>query len=372
MADPTPLFRVSMAPSAGQLVANVLASGYIGQGSKVEEFERALEPWMGSIPVTVNSATSGLTLAMKLAGVGPGASVITTPLTCSATNLPILHLGGTPIWADIDPRTGLIDPASVEALVRRHRDTVKAIVAVDWGGAPCDYRELAHVADGLPIIADAAHSFGAWYGEDPVGNLADYTVFSFQAIKHLTTGDGGAVVVPDEQRKRARDLRWFGIDRDLPGVEFRGALDITEAGYKWHMNDINAQIGLANLTIVHRVLAAHRTNAALYDEQLDPRFVRTSPAYEHQSSWWMYTTLLPSAVARDAFRLWMAERGVTVSQVHWRNDKLSVFASYQRELPGVDDFSSKMICLPTHSGAKGWRVLAAANEFFEGPAWSHS
>lgn len=356
-----------MAPGAGQLVANVLASGYIGQGAKVEAFEKALEPWLGSIPVTVNSATSGLTLAMKLAGVGPGASVITTPLTCSATNLPILHLGATPIWADIDPRTGLIDPASVESLIRQHRP--KAILAVDWGGAPCDYTELAKVADGVPIISDAAHSFGAWYHEDPVGMLADYTVFSFQAIKHLTAGDGGAVVVPDEQRKRARDLRWFGIDRDLPNVEFRGALDISEPGWKFHMNDINAQIGLANLANVHRVLAAHRANAALYDLHLHERFTRTSPRYDHQSSWWMYTTLLPSWEQREAFRLWMSEREISVSQVHWRNDKLSVFAPYQRALPGVDAFSSTMICLPTHGGAKGWRVLAAANEFFEG---SHS
>lgn len=368
----TPLFRVAMAPSVGQLVASVLASGYIGQGAKVEAFEKALESWVGSTPVTVNSATSGLTLAMKLAGVGPNAHVITTPLTCSATNLPILHLGATPIWADIDPRTGLIDPASVESLIREYRSTVKAIVAVDWGGAPCDYGELAKVSDEVPIIADAAHAFGAWYGEDPVGMLADYTVFSFQAIKHLTTGDGGAVTVPDEQRKRARDLRWFGIDRDLPNVEFRGALDISEPGWKFHMNDINAQIGLANLTLIHRVLAAHRANAALYDAHLDERFTRTSPLYDHQSSWWMYTTLLPSSELREAFRLWMAEREITVSQVHWRNDKLAVFAPYQRELPGVDAFSSTMICLPTHGAVKGWRVLAAANEFFEGTPWSHS
>jgi len=360
-----PLFKVNMASAATREVSQVLESGFIGQGPRVDAFEKALEPWLGSEPVTTNSATSAISLALTLAGVGRGARVITTPLTCSATNIPILHAGAEPIWADIDPRTGLIDPASVEKLVLRYRDTVKAIMAVDWGGTPADYDELARVSDGVPIIEDAAHSIGAWYRERHVGTLADYTVFSFQAIKHLTTGDGGALTLPEGQRKRARDLRWFGIDRDDPTVTFRGETDITEPGWKFHMNDIAASIGLANLPRLGDVLRRHRATALLYTSELDERFERVMPRYDHESSWWMYTVLLPSQQDRDDFRTWMGGNGIQVSQVHWRNDKLSIFKPFMRELPGVDEFANRMICLPTHSGVRGWQVVAAANEFFE-------
>lgn len=352
-----------MDPVVGDFVKRTLDSGFIGQGPKVEEFEKALEPWCGTVPVTTNSATSALTLAYHLAGVGPGAHVITTPMTCSATNIPILTLGAQPLWADIDPRTGLIDPSSVEQLVSRYRETVKAIVAVDWGGAPCDYSSLHQASDGVAVVEDSAHSFGAWYKGQRVGTLADYTAFSFQAIKHLTTGDGGALVVPESQRKRAKDLRWFGIDREAPS-EFRGELDITEPGWKFHMNDINATIGLANLRLIDGVLRRHRATALLYHGQLDERFTRTSPTYDHESSWWMYTTLLSSEQERNDFRVWMAANEVTVSQVHWRNDKLSIFKPFQRDLPGTDEFCSRMICLPTHWQTRGWEVVARANEFF--------
>jgi len=359
-----PLFRVTMDPSAGQQVARVLESGFIGQGPKVDEFEKALEPWTGTVPVTTNSATSALTLSLKLAGVGLGAHVITTPLTCSATNIPILQLGAEPLWADIDPRTGLIDPDSVKHLMSHHRRTVKAIMAVDWGGTPCDYDALHQVSDGVPVIEDAAHSFGAWYKERQVGTLAEYTCFSFQAIKHLTTGDGGALTLPEDQRKRARDLRWFGIDRDDPTVQFRGQTNITEPGWKFHMNDIAATIGLANLPLMDGILRRHRATAILYNDQLDDRFTRTFPSYDHLSSWWMYTVLLPSQEERDAFGIWMGDHGITVSQVHWRNDALSIFQPFRRELPGVDEFSARMICLPAHWQTQAWRVVAAANEFF--------
>ena len=365
MSGEIPLFKVAMASEAAEQVTQVLKSGFIGQGPKVDEFEKALEPWIGGPSVTTNSATAALTMAMKLSGVGPGAHVISTPLTCSATNIPILHLGATPLWADIDPQTGLIDPASVEQLVLKYRETVKAIIAVDWGGTPCDYDALHQVSDGVPIVEDAAHAFGAWYRERRIGTVADYTALSFQAIKHLTTGDGGALRVPESQWKRARDMRWFGIDRDDPTVQFRGETDITEPGFKFHMNDIAATIGLANLPQIDMILRRHRSAALVYTGELDSRFSRTMPRYDHESSWWMYTVLLPSQQERDDFRSWMGANGITVSQVHWRNDKLSIFEPFMRELPGVDEFTSRMICLPTHWQTRAWKVLSAANEFFD-------
>lgn len=356
------LLRVSMNPAVGDQLTEVLHSGYIGQGPKVEAFEAALKLYTGRTPVSVNAGTSALTMALRLAGVGYGDEVISTPMTCSATNIPILSVGASPVWADIDPRTGLIDPESVKALVQERSRKVKAIMAVDWGGQPADYDAL--MDHGIPVIEDAAHAFGAYYGSRRVGSIADYTAFSFQAIKHLTTGDGGALTVPTGQLKRAKDMRWFGLDREEK-VGFRGEQDITEWGYKFHMNDINATIGLMNLEIVDDVLSAHRRNASYYDRRLDQRFTRTAPDYRHRGSWWLYTVLLASAAERDAFKVHMADQQVQVSQVHWRNDHQTVFGRPDRQLPGVDAFSSRMICLPVHPDVPTQDVVRAANAFFE-------
>lgn len=358
-----PLFKVAMDPAIGPAIDRVLQSGFIAQGPAVDAFEMALVPWTGRRPVTVNSCTSALTLALRMLGLNQGDEIISTPMTCSATNLPIMAFGAKIVWADIDPRTGLIDPGDV---ARKVTARTRAVIAVDWGGQPADYDALRLVTAGrgIKIIEDAAHAFGASYRGRALGLIADYTAFSFQAIKHLTTGDGGALVVPVGHSKRARNLRWFGIDREAE-TEFRGETDIPEWGYKFHMNDIAATIGLANLVLVGGVLARHRANAEHLNEHLDERFTRTTPEYRHVGSWWIYTTLLKNRDERDRFKKWMTDRGVQVSQVHWRNDKLSCFAQFRDEhLPGVDEFSSRMICLPVHLGAPAIQVAAAANSFF--------
>jgi perosamine synthetase len=368
VAQVIPLFKVSMDPTVVSKLGPTLMSGYVAQGPRVDEFEDRLTTYMGSRPITVNSGTSALTLALRLAGVGPGDKVVTTPMTCSATNLPILAAGAEPVWADIDPRTGLIDPASVSRRIDDYGDRVKAIMAVDWGGQPADYDRLFGSAFNfnIPIIEDAAHAFGASYKGSPIGSIASYTCFSFQAIKHLTTGDGGAVTTSRGDQRRARTLRWFGIDREAQTKEFRGEVDIEEWGYKFHMNDIAATIGLANLSIIDGILASHISNAMVYDGGLDKRFTRTTPDYEHIGAWWIYTLLLPDRGTRDRFKVYMNQNGVQVSQVHWRNDTLSVFKPYRRDdLPGVDEFSDRMICLPAYAGVNVREVIAIANDFWK-------
>lgn len=348
-------------------ITRTFRSGQLAQGPRVDEFEKLLEVWFNRRVVTVNSGTSALTLALRLALVA-GHKVVTTPMTCSATNLAVLAAGATPVWADIDPRTGLIAPASVDEVIRSN-DDVKAIMAVDWGGQPCDYDNLLAIGERMkiPVIEDAAHAFGAGYKGRPIGDVADFTCFSFQAIKHLTCGDGGALTVPSFLNKKARNLRWFGIDRDAPTTEFRGEVDITEWGYKFHMNDIAATIGLTNLPYMADLLSNHRYRARYYDGLLDERFTRTAPTYDHLGSYWLYTVLLPSREERDAFKVYMNSNKVQASQVHWRNDTLSVFKPYKLEqLPGVEEFSSRMVCLPIHWDADQERVVEVANDF-----WRH-
>lgn len=356
-----------MAPEVEERVGEVLRSGYVTEGPKVKEFEKALSEFLGTPAITLNSATSALTLSLRLAGVGAGDEVITTPMTCQATNVPIMAMGATPVWADVDPRTGLIDPSSI---LERLTPRTKAVMTVDWGGAPCDYDTinglLSAYGPDVAIIEDAAHAFGSIYKHQPVGDIADYTCFSFQAIKHLTTVDGGAMTTFDiGDLAQGRLLRWYGIDRDANTKEFRGEVDVVEWGYKFHMNDLNATIGLANLAYAPEIISRHRENAIVLDTGLNRSiYTSTDPNYDHVSAHWLYTVLLPDSATRELFKVHMAKKGIQVSQVHWRNDKLTTFAPFQRDdLPGVDEFASRMICVPVHFASDPYRVLNAMNSF---------
>jgi dTDP-4-amino-4,6-dideoxygalactose transaminase len=329
-----PLFKVNMSPEAPARVAAVLESGYIGQGEQAERFEAALAQLLGlnAPPLTTNSCTSAIDLALHLCGVGPGDKVITTPVTCTATNSPIVTRGAIPVWADVDPLTGLIDSESV-AYKLGVTPRVKAIIAVDWGGALCDYTALKTF--GVPVIQDAAHHLSPPQG--------DYACYSFQAIKFLTCGDGGALVTPPEQIERARLLRWYGLNRRSK-ADFRCEQNIAEAGYKYHMNDIAAAIGLANIELVNSTIAAHRLNAAYYDRHLAGWLQR--PLWDATSAWWLYTLL---AEDRQGFIAHMADHGVACSPVHARNDTHKAFHYPNGPLPMVDYFASRNVAIPV-----GW------------------
>ena len=198
-----PLFKVHLPPKEELIPAleQVLYSGYITQGPRVDEFESKLSKHFGNPYVlTVNSGTSAIQLALRLSNVR-GKSVITTPMTCSATILPILAEGATPVWADVGPDSGNIDPDDVE---RKIDCDTAAILIVHWGGQPCDMAKLSRLArhHGIPLIVDAAHALGASWNGEPVGSTesgADFTCFSLQAIKHITTGDGGILTVKREE-----------------------------------------------------------------------------------------------------------------------------------------------------------------------------
>ena len=346
-----------MSPQVDEDLFEVLHSGYIGQGAKVDEFEAALAKYLGTpYVVTVNSGTSALHLAYRLAGIGPGDDVISTPMTCQATNQPLLERGARIAWADINPRTGNISPESVfETAFDLPR--LKAIVAVHWGGMPCDLNGLRVFADNLevPLIEDCAHAFGAEYNGAKIGSIGGrFRCFSFQAIKMLTTVDGGLLVCENEDDyKRAKLLRWYGMDReDKTRLELRCEKDVAEHGYKFHMNDIGATIGLANLYHVPDLLGHTRENARYYDNELVRRKIRR---VEHTDrtpgavpSFWLYTVLVDEPGVFIAF---MRSRGVHTSHVHVRNDIHSCFAASAAQLPGVDEFARHQVSVPV-----GWWV----------------
>jgi len=349
-----PLFKVYMNPSTIKDLKPVLYSGYVAQGPKVEEFESKLRDFFQHPHVlTTNACTNSLHLAYRLAGVKAGSEVISTALTCSATNLPILERGGKVVWADIESNTGNIDPMDVE---RKITDKTKAVVAVDWGGNPCNYVELRRICDenDLKLITDAAHSLGALLDGVPSNKYSDFVCYSFQAIKHLTTGDGGALLCKNEKDyEKGKLLRWFGLDRNKPG--FRASQDIVEHGYKFHMNDIAASIGLSNLPNISKLLEKHRSNARYYKEAFERIPGVSSFDFNEGSSCWIYSILVDDF---EGFIKRMEAKGIGVSKVHARNDVHSCFKESKTSLPVLDEVFPKLFCLPV-----GWWVTENNREY---------
>lgn len=339
------LFKVFMPPTVIEPLREVLYSGYIGEGPKVAEFERALAPWLDNENVLcLNSGTSAIQLALRLSNVGPGDEVISTPMTCTATNEPILATGAKIVWADIDPWTGNIDPIDVQ---RKITSKTKAIVCVHWGGYPCDMDELHAVANscGARVIEDACHAFGSIYKGHKIGSQSDFACFSFQAIKNLTTVDGGALVCLDkDDYERGKLLRWYGIDREAKGEDLRCEADIKEWGYKFHMNDVAATIGIEQLKYVAGNLAKTRMNATKYDVVFGDKKLRYKS--DRVSCHWLYTIRVKD---RDGFIVRMKEAGIMTSKVHARNDLHSCFAESRTHLPGVDEFCREQVSIPV-----GW------------------
>jgi perosamine synthetase len=337
------LFRVSLEEDAVLAAAEVLRSGWIGEGERAKEFEALVGGLLGQQQVlALNSCTSALVLALRLAGAGPGTEVVTTPMTCTATNHAILQGGASIVWADIDPVTGNIDPASVRS---RITERTKAIVAVHWGGTPCDLDTLNEIAreHGISVVEDAAHAFGSEYRGRLIGGHSDFVCLSFQAIKMITTGDGGALVCSSRaDYERGKLLRWFGIPR---GVAL-GSYDITEFGYKFHMNDISAALGIAGMAHYQEYLSLRRRNGLLYERLLQgiPGISVHKEEPHERSAFWLACALVER---RDDFIRKLADAGIAASPVHLRNDAFTVFSPFNGgPLPGVDAFNPMHVSLP--------------------------
>ena len=346
------MFAPFVSDEAVEGAADALRRRMIGEGETVKEFERALQAKFGfRHALLLNSGTAGLRLALAVAGVGPGDEVVTPCLTCTATNTPILEQHARPVFADVQRGTGNIDPADVG---RRVTERTRAIVAMHWGGYPCDLGELYIIAAnyGLPLIEDAAQALGATYGGRPVGAGSRFAMFSFQAIKTLTTVDGGLLAMTDaDDWQEAKERRWFGIDRDrrTPSREWPGYWDWPQrhVGYKYQPTNVQAAIGLGNLLHFDRLLARRRELALYYRRELAgvPGLRLFDLAGDREHAWWLFTV---HAERRRAFHDMMAAKGIETSVCHIRNDLHPVFGPKRDDLPALDEFEKTYICLPLH------------------------
>jgi len=344
------MFKPYVNDRAAALVVDVLRSGWVGEGPRVKEFEQRLGNRVGArYPVAVNSGTTALHMAVQLAGVQPGDEVITTAQTMLATTTAVLMAGARPVYADVEYGTGNL---AVDDIRRRVTERTRAILAVDWGGYPCDWDAIKAVvsARGLALIEDAAHSLGATYKGVPVGAVAPFTCFSFQAIKHLTTGDGGMVCVPTQDAyERASRMRWFGIDRArrTPSVLGEPEWNVTELGYKYHMNDVAAALGLGNLEDLDAILERRRTIVARYRESLAgvPGVTLFERHPDRQSADWLFSIHVPR---REQFCRMMAAQGITTSVVHLRIDRNAICGGERPDLPELARFTETHVSLPLH------------------------
>jgi len=337
-----PQFKVRVSEFTDKAVSEVLHSGFIGQGPKVEEFEDLLQKELKTKvrPITVNSCTSAIDLALHLIGVGPGDEVISTPQTCFASQVGSIHRHAKIRWADIDPITGLIDVDSVESLIT---EKTKAIICVNWAGRLCDFEHLKKF--GIPVVEDAAHT---WDTFDTKGKeRGDYICYSFQAIKFLTTGDGGILICPAEKSEEARILRWYGLDR-TKGQSFRCTQNIINAGFKYHMNDIAATIGIENIPEARKSVESHRNNSKyIIDNVSNPKLVL--PDWDDTCSYWLFSMHVLYG-HKQSFMDYLTEKGISSSPVHFRNDSYDCTAKFKEgDLPGVNSFTETQVCIPN-----GW------------------
>lgn len=354
-----PLFKVKMSPTVGEAVGKTLMPGFIGQGPKVEEFEDLLwkELKTKTRPVTLNSCTSAIDLALHLCNVGPNDEVIATPQTCFASNVHIIHRNARIRWADIDPITGLIDPEHVKTLITKR---TKAIVAVNWGGKFADYNKLKSF--GIPVIEDAAHTWDTFLTADV--ERGDYICYSFQAIKFLTTADGGILICPPKREQDARILRWYGLDR-TKNESFRCTQNITQVGFKYHMNDVNATIGIENLPHASMSVNLSRLNSRYYCENVSNDLL-TIPPWDPNNSYWLFSMHVKAGL-KEHFTNYLSNLGIASSPVHFRNDQYSTTKHFSEgPLLGVDRFTETQICIPNGWWLSNWDVLnitKALNEY---------
>jgi len=334
-----PLFKVNVAKNIHLALETVFESGYIGQGPMVEKFEDSLQEVLktNTRPVTVNSCTSAIDLALELIGVGLDDEVIATPQTCFASNIGPIHRKAKIRWADINPITGLIDPVSVKNLIT---NKTKAIIAVNWAGKFCDYKSLKSY--GIPVVEDAAHTWDCFLENKP--ERGHYICYSFQAIKFLTCGDGGILICPENKDTEARILRWYGLDR-TKGESFRCTQNILKAGFKYHMNDISAKIGLENIKQAHDSVLQSRENSQYFINNVKNENL-ILPEWDDTCSYWLFS-MHAKVPNKENFTKYLEKNGIASSPVHYRNDLYdSTIQFKENDLPGVSSFTDTQICIP--------------------------
>jgi len=346
-----PIFRPWFGDEEVDAVREVLTSGWVGPGPKVETFEERFAAYIGvRHAIGVSSCSAGLFLALKVLNV-EGGEVVTTPMTFVATNHAILQNDATPVFCDIDAETMTIDP---EAVVAAITDRTKAIMVMHYGGHPCDMDPIleAAAARGIPVVEDAAHAAGGRYNGKMVGSLGTIGCFSFHAIKNLSTCDGGMITTDDDAlAERLKRLRWMGITRgtwerfrsqqEKPSWDY----EVDEVGFKCGMNDLNAALGLIQLAKLESANGQRREIASQYAKAFgDLPWFRIPVERSYARS--AYHAYAPRVDDRDGLIRHLATREIDASVYYKPNHLYSVYEPYRRPLPVTDTVWKQLVTIP--------------------------
>jgi perosamine synthetase len=331
-------------------LGKIFDTRWLGEGPKTKEFETKFgEKFEYDYCLTTNSGTSALELAYHLLDLRENDLVFSTVLTCTATHMALLRRNVDLQFVDIDSNTLNMSVSDLAVKLvdypRGYRE-VKAIVVVNLGGVPVDTGifELAKEYN-IPVVVDACQSLGI------TESNGDFVAYSFQAIKHFTTFDGGMLVCRNESDYlQAKKLRWFGIDRDKKASnnwqclnsQREVCMDMLDAGYKFHMNDIAATIGLVGLSHSDEILEHRKRIASIYNNTIKHLMIKTISG----GSYWLYCLIVPDAYI---FGNKLRELGVECDPVQLRNDIFTVFGGYKQDLQNMNDIENKYLYIPIHT-----------------------
>jgi UDP-4-amino-4,6-dideoxy-N-acetyl-beta-L-altrosamine transaminase len=341
-----------------EAMCEILRSDWLTTGPSVRKFEQTIAAFTGETPhaVAVSSGTAGLHAAMFALGIKPGDEVIVPPMTFAATANCVLYQGGTPVFADVDPDTLLIDPGEVE---KKITSKTQAIIGVDYAGQPCDWDALREIAGrrGLATVADSCHALGAEYKGRKTGTLADMTVFSFHPVKHITTGEGGMVLTHDAKlAERLRLFRNHGIASDGRQREEQGvwSYEMTELGFNYRITDFQSALGISQMAKLPGFLKRRRGIAALYDRvffgtaDIRPLHVRADVFHGYH----LYVVRVP-AETRTAIFSKLRQNGIGTN-VHYIPVHLHPY--YRKRLdtgfglcPVAEDSCREILSIPMHA-----------------------
>ncbi|MDC0615780.1 aminotransferase class V-fold PLP-dependent enzyme [Candidatus Pelagibacter sp.] len=346
------LFYPHIPKNAKKAISKVLSGRWLGQGPLVDKFEKIFsKQFCSNLPVVaVGAGTDALHLSYILSNIKKDDEIICPVFTCTATNIPLLYSGAKIKFADIDPETLNISIEHVEKLITKK---TKAIVFVNYGGLICDLKKLNYLAKKhkILLIQDAAQSLGAKYNGKSIASYADFTIFSFQAIKHITSGDGGALCIKNKKLiAKAGRIRWFGIDRPKKqGGTWEN--DITEIGYKYQLTDIGACLLLESMKEFNQI-KRHRNliyktylkniNQSNKIKCLIEKNNKTDPVM------WLFTIITPY---KDLIQKYLRSRNIETNQVHFRNDRYSIFKKFvkNKKFKNMDELQNNYLVLPMHT-----------------------
>jgi len=334
-----------------KVLKKVFSGRWVGQGPLVDKLEKIFSTKFANnmSSVAVGSGTDALHLAYILSEIKKDDEIICPIFTCTATNIPLLYIGAKIKFADVNPDTLNISIESVKNLITKK---TKAIVFVNYAGLPCELNELNKIAkkNKLILIQDAAQSLGATYKKKSITSYADYTIFSFQAIKHVTSGDGGMLVLKKKNHeKKDLRIRWFGIDRPKKqGGTWEN--NIKEVGYKYQMTDIGASILLESIKEFKKITAHRKKIFNTYLKNLSKnkkiKIVNSKGNFVHAH--WIFTIILDR---KDFLQKKLRLKSIETNQVHFRNDKYSIFNKFvkNRKFKNMDKVENKYLTLPIHT-----------------------